>query len=105
MITATETTNAVKSSKSRKPRPKPARSITVLEQPTVDTDGWGAVRIVEGKKADTYHVRFIPSDFGNGAVGFEVEKLDSDLATVEAYHVHLADRPETCSCEGKGFVR
>ena len=52
-----------------------------------------------------YLVHFFPSDFGNGAIGFEVEKLDADLATVESYHVHLADRPEACSCECKGFLR
>jgi len=103
MTSTTENTAAVKSDrKRRKPRRKPARSIRVLEQPTADTDGWGAIEIKVGKQTDTYLVRFIPSDFGLGAIGFEVEKLDADLATVEAYHVHLADRPEECSCTCKG---
>jgi hypothetical protein len=102
----TEPTSAVKpASKPRKPRPKPERLIRILEQPTVDTDGWGAVQITVGKQRDTYLVHFIPSDFGFGAIGFEVEKLDADLAVVESYHVHLSDRPEHCSCDCKGHDR
>jgi hypothetical protein len=55
-----------------------------------------------GKETTVYLVRFSPSDFGFGAVGFEVEKLDADLATVESYRVRLSDRPEDCSCTCAG---
>ena len=34
--------------------------------------------------------------------GFEVEKLDSDLNTVESYTVHLSEQPADCSCTCKG---
>jgi hypothetical protein len=81
------------------------RAIRILEQPTRDTDGWGCIEIRMGKKVDTYLVHFIPSDFGFGAVGFEVEKIDSDLQTVENYHVHLADKPELCSCDCRGHAQ
>ncbi len=98
-MNATESTPAVKPErKPRKPRKKLERPIRILEQPTTDTDGWGAIAITIGKQTDTYLVHFIPSDFGNGAIGLEVEKLNADLATIENYHVHLSDRPEECSC-------
>jgi hypothetical protein len=54
---------------------------------------------------DAYLVHFIPSDFGFGAVGFEVEKLDADLAMVERYHVHLSDRPAECHCDCMGCTQ
>jgi hypothetical protein len=76
----------------RKPRPKPARSIRVLEQPGPDTDGWAAIAITVGKQTDTYLLHTIPTDFGAGALGFEVEKLDADLATIETYHVLPSQR-------------
>lgn len=101
MPSLTETTPAVKTI--RKPRPKPARSVRILEQPTEDTGFWGALEITVGKETDTYLIHFIPSDFGNGAVGFEVEKLDADLATVEAYHVHLAGQDTSCTCPGFSY--
>ena len=95
--------------KQSKPRPKPARSVRILEQPCVDSDFWGAIEIsmttgVRSPRTEktVYLVRFIPSDFGNGAVGFEVEKLDADLAAVETYHVHLSDNPAEVSCDCKG---
>jgi hypothetical protein len=99
-MNATNSSPAVKPA-TRKPRPKPARAIRILEQPTAETDGWGAVQITVGKKSDRYLVRFIPTDF-NGALALEVEKLDADLATVEQYHVSLSDREEDkhCSCKG-----
>jgi hypothetical protein len=90
--------------RTRTRRKPPQRNIRVLEQPTRDTDGWAAVAICVGKQTDTYLLRTVPTDF-NGTLAFEVEKLDSDLATVEAYHVLLADSPERHSCECKGFLR
>jgi hypothetical protein len=86
--------------KQRKPRPRPARSIRVLEQAGPDTDGWAAVAITVGKQTDTYLLRTIPTDFGNGAIGFEVEKLEADLATVETYHVLLNGPESSCDCKG-----
>jgi hypothetical protein len=84
----------------RKPRPPLPRTITVLEQPGPDTDGWAAIAITVGRQKDTYLLRAIPTDFGDGAVGLEVEKLDTDLNVVENYHV-LLDGPEsTCDCKG-----
>lgn len=87
------------------PRPKPPRSIRILEQPSPDTDHWAAVSITVGKVTNTYLLHCIPSDFGNGAIGFEVEKLDADFATVETYHVHLSNCPAECSCDCKGHLQ
>src|SRR5262245_53293982 len=84
----------------RKPRTPLPRTIRVVEQPTPDSDGWAAVEITIGKQADTYLLRIIPTDFGDGAVGLELEKLDSDLATVEAYRVLLAGAESRCDCLG-----
>lgn len=36
--------------KQRKPRPKPARSIRILEQPGPETDGWAAIAITVGTR-------------------------------------------------------
>jgi hypothetical protein len=88
----------------RTARRKPERRIRVLEQPGPDTDGWAAIAITVGKQSDTYLLHTIPTDF-DGALAFEVEKLDNDLATVEQYHVLLADEPKETSCECKGFLR
>jgi hypothetical protein len=95
---STATTNGAP--KQRKPRPKPARSIRILEQPSPDTDGWAAVAITVGKQTDTYLLHTIPTDFGTGALAFEVEKLDADLATVETYHVLLNGPESSCDCKG-----
>jgi hypothetical protein len=84
----------------RRLRAKPARSIRVLEQPGPDTDGWAAIEITVGKQVDRYLLHTIPTDFGNGALAFEVDKLDSDLATVETYHVLLNGAENTCDCKG-----
>lgn len=86
----------------RPPRPRPARSIRLLETPAPEHDGWGAVEITVGRQTDTYLVRPVPADFEN-ATGYEVEKLDSRLATVESYHVLV--NGSTSSCECMGFLR
>ena len=88
----------------RTARRKSERRIKVLEQPGPDTDGRAAIAITVGKQSDTYLLRTIPTDF-DGTLGSEVEKLDADLATVEQYHVLLADDPKGTSCECKGFLR
>lgn len=99
----TTTTNAP--AKQRKPRAKPARFIRVLEQPTDESDGWAAIQIMIGKQVDTYLLHAVPTDFGNGFTGFEVEKLTPGFETAEVYHVLLADRPEDCSCDCRGHER
>jgi len=99
---STSTTNAP--AKQRKPRPRPARSIRILEQPTADTDNWGALEITVGKVTDRYLLHFIPTDFA-GALAFEVEKLASDLTTLEQYHVLLAGPGEHDTCECKGHLQ
>lgn len=91
--------------KQRKPRPKPARSIRILEHPSADTDGWAAINITIGKQSQLYRLHTIPTDFGNGAIGFEIEKLDTDFETTAKYHVHLSDKPEECTCDCKGHSR
>lgn len=72
----------------------------VLEQPGPDTDGWAAVSITVGKQTDLYLLHMIPCEFGNGAIGFEVEKRDADFATVETYHVCLNGPESNCDCKG-----
>lgn len=89
----------------RKPSKKPARSIRVLEQPTPDTDGWAAIEIKVGKESAVYLIHPVESQLASGATGFEVEKLDANLAADERYHVHLTQEPANCSCECKGFLR
>jgi hypothetical protein len=99
MSTVTESPRPVKSSK---PRPKPIRTLRVLDR--------GLIRITEtspsGKaKSDLYTVKRIPSEMGGH--GFEVAKIvHADFVGVEtdpAYHVHLAaaqDEADTCECLG-----
>jgi hypothetical protein len=72
----------------------------VIEQPSPDTDGWAAVAITVGKQTDTYLLHTIPTDFGGGAIGFEVEKLDAELATLKTYHVLLNGPESSCDCKG-----
>lgn len=91
------TTNAPKQ---RKPRAKPARSIRILEQPSEDTCGWCAVALTVGKQTDTYLLHTVPCEFGNGAIGFEVEKLDANFNPAETYHVLLNGEESTCDCRG-----
>jgi hypothetical protein len=79
--------------------------VRVLEQPGPDTDGWAAVAISVGKQTDTYLLHTIPTDLGDGALTFEVEKLDADMAAVETYHVHLSDSRADRSCDCKGHAR
>jgi hypothetical protein len=89
-------------SSNRKPG---SRLVAVLEQPTPDTDGWGALQITVNGKAATYLVRFIPCELGAGILGLEVEKLDAELAVAEErYHVAVDPFQGFHSCECKGFL-
>jgi hypothetical protein len=89
MSNVTENRPAVKSA--RKPRSKPARSLTVLEAPAARFDGFGAIRITEGKKVDLY------------LVAWAFEKLDGELNTVETYDVLLAGQESSCTCKGNTY--
>ncbi len=86
-----------KPSKPRPPRKPAARSIMVLELPAADDpESWLAVRILEGKKEDTYLVGSLPCAIGGRA--FTVEKLDAQLNTVKVHHVRIG-APLHCSCD------
>lgn len=99
-------THKAAAKQSPKPRPKTPRSIRVLEQPTPDTDGWGAIEIAVGREKDTYLVHFVPSEFGVASLGFEVQKLDKGLMdSIDTYHIHLGADPVAQSCDCLGFLR
>lgn len=76
------------------------RSIRWVESPGPDTDGYGAVEIVQDRKADLYLVRQIPADFGRG---YQLEKLAADLSTAEVYDINLASSESACTCPGHSF--
>jgi hypothetical protein len=83
-----------------------SRTVRVLEQPTHDTDGWGALQITVNGKPANYLVRFIPCEFGAGVLGLELEKLDDELTTAaEKYHVALDPFAGVHQCECLGFLR
>ena len=89
----------------RKPRPSPAPP---HPRPGTAFQGhrWlGRHRNPVAKQTDRYLLHTIPSDFGNGAIGFEVEKLDADLNPVEVSRTHLSNRPEDRTCDCKGCLR
>ena len=88
-------TAATKTTKTRKPKAKPERRIT-LEQPA-DNQGRNAiVQITVGKEVDHYFVSRIPSDFGTG---FLVEQCNFDSKD-KVYHVNLDGQRSTCDCPG-----
>lgn len=97
MSTETKTASPVKSSK---PRSKPARSLTILEAPAPHFDGFGAIRITEGKKVDVYLIRQIPADFGEG---WSFDKLTPEMETAEQYDVNLMGRESSCTCPGHTY--
>ena len=97
-MNATNSTPAVKTE--RKARKKAARTLKLLETPAPMFDGYGALRITEGKKADLYLFRAIEADFGEG---YEVEKLTPELDTAEVYHVSLARQESSCTCKGNTY--
>jgi hypothetical protein len=77
----------------RKARTKPARHIGVAVRPS-EVNPFFVVRIIEGKKADFYAVRPIPSDWGTA---YTMAKLPEEQAP---YHVCLAGADSTCDCKG-----
>jgi hypothetical protein len=97
---------ATTSTRSAPRRKAPARSVAILEQPTKDTDGWGAIRLTVGQESATYLCRFIPCQLGEGILGLELEKLAEDLGGIEeTYHVALDPLQSMHQCECKGFLR
>jgi hypothetical protein len=85
---------ATVSTRQRKPRPKPARSIRLCVKP--DGDAPGVVRIVVGKEQADYFLTVIPADFGRG---FRVEKIGLEC-TESAYHVNIDGDKRSCECKG-----
>lgn len=83
-----------------KPRPAALRTCHWTIRPDHAFDGYGALDITEGKKTDTYLVRQIPADFGEG---FTFEKLDAGLNVIEQYDVNLAGGESSCTCPGNCF--
>jgi len=84
------------STRQRKPRQKPARSIRLTLQPFDGNPG--VVQITVGKERADYFVTPIPADFGRG---FKVEKM-GDEADPTAYHVNLDGEQRSCECKGFG---
>jgi hypothetical protein len=81
-------------------RKPPSRSIGIVELPAPDSDGWSAIRIMVGQETTVYLLRAVPADFGEG---FQLEKLDEGLQTVETYDVNLMGQESTWTCPGHTF--
>src|SRR5262245_11115526 len=77
----------------RKPRPKPARHVSLRIAP--EGKAPGIVRITVGRETMDYFVSRVPSDFGTG---FLLEKIDVDNPA--SYHVNLDGDKKTCDCKG-----
>lgn len=80
------------------------RTVTWVERPCEELNGWGAIEISTGDRQlqrTKYLVRQVPSAIGG--TGFEVQKLNIALDELECYHVLLAGRNSTCEC--MGFLR
>jgi hypothetical protein len=85
---------------SRKPRPKPARSIRWLTSPISPAKPYGAIRIVAGKLVTDYFLSEIGAAEGRG---FDLEKIDHAPAghPTDRYQVNLLpDGHHTCDCLG-----
>jgi hypothetical protein len=91
-------TTATATPKQRKPRAKPARSITMQQAPNADGKG-AIVEITVGKETDFYFVDKVPSDFGTA---FELEKCNYD-GDDETYHVNLDGQRSSCTCPGHTY--
>src|SRR5262245_35492853 len=81
----------------RKPRPRPARSVSLLVRPEGSV---GVVRITVGDDRADYFLTELAADFGRG---FLVEKIGTDSDEPAAYHVNLDGGKRSCEC--KGFCR
>jgi hypothetical protein len=82
--------------KARKPRSKPARSLSIVHQEG-DTL---IVGITVGKVHSFYFITPLASDFGTA---FTVEKQAEDgMAAVETYSVNVNGSESLCDCRGFG---
>jgi hypothetical protein len=91
-------TTATATRRQRKPRAKPARSISLRVKPRDHFTG--VVRIKVGKEAAAdYFLTELAADFGRG---FKVEKVGLECKE-DAYHVNIDGDNRTCDC--KGFCR
>jgi hypothetical protein len=92
-----DTSTPTAPSRQRKPRPKPARSVSLLFPAAGAAPA--VVRLTVGKESADYTVTPIPADYGRG---FLVEKtgIDSEPAS---YHVNIDGDKKSCDC--KGFTR
>jgi hypothetical protein len=88
------TTTATVSTRQRKPRSRPARSIRLCVRP--HEQGSGVVRIAVGGKEADYFLTELAADFGRG---FLLEKIGAE----ESYHVNVDADRKTCEC--KGYLR
>jgi hypothetical protein len=77
----------------RKPRPRPARSIRLVQLPEGVKPG--LVEITVGKETVTYWLLPAPSDFGRA---FTLDKFAADGG--ERYAVNLNGRESLCECKG-----
>jgi hypothetical protein len=75
----------------RKPRPKPARHVSLRVRP--NGNAAGVVRSTVGKESADYLVTELAADFGRG---FRLEKAGGE----EVYHVNLNGPETTCTCKG-----
>jgi hypothetical protein len=96
--TYTMTATATKPKKTRKPRVKPERRITMQQAPNADGKG-AIVEITVGKETDFYFVDKVPSDFGTA---FKLEKCNYD-GNDTTYHTLLDGQRSSCEC--KGYLR
>ena len=92
MSTLTETRPACQS---RKPRPRPARSVRLVKPPTEQESG--VLVITVGKETFPYFIDPIASDYGRA---FCLSKFDGT-----SYAVNLGDADNHPSCECLGHER
>jgi hypothetical protein len=91
MFTLASPVPAVKPTRQRKPRPKPARSIRLCLKP--DGTFPGVVLITVGKESAQYFLRQVDADYGRG---FTVEKIGGE----GFYAVNIDGDKPTCECKG-----
>jgi hypothetical protein len=89
--------NTSATTRQRKPRPKPARSIRLEIPPEGKSPG--VVQITVGTGHTDYFINELPADFGRG---FKLMKLGLH-ATEGDYHVNIDGAKRSCDC--KGFLR
>jgi hypothetical protein len=81
--------------KQRKARPKPARSVRLVVEPSAEESG--VLIITVGKETFPYFIDPIVSDYGRA---FSLQKFDGT-----SYDVNLGDNDGPPSCECLGFQR